>query len=208
MTAPFELLETLRWQPGGGYFLAAGHAGRMQASARHWGFPFDPRAFHAALATCAQDLPAQAHRVRLVLDATGRFAAQALPLTVDKRPLRVCFAPWPVDADDPLLAYKTTRRELYQELQAACPAYAEVLLWNRRGEVTEACTANLAVYLDGHWQTPARYCGLLPGTLREALLQRGCLREAVLTRTDVERTRALYLISSVRLWRMAWLETR
>jgi para-aminobenzoate synthetase/4-amino-4-deoxychorismate lyase len=46
--------------------------------------------------------------------------------------------------------------------------------------------------------TPALVCGLLPGTLREQLLQRGEAREAILTLRDLEVADKIFLGNSVR----------
>ena len=52
----------------------------------------------------------------------------------------------------------------------------------------------------GERLTPETHCGLLPGTMRAELLERGEIREAVLHRDDLDGADALYLINSVRGW--------
>ena len=73
-----------------------------------------------------------------------------------------------------------------------------MLLWNDRGEVTESTIANLVVRLGGELLTPPAESGLLAGTERAALLVRGEVREARLSRDDVARAERLFLINSVR----------
>ena len=80
-----------------------------------------------------------------------------------------------------------------------------MILWNERAEATETTRANLAVYLDDAWWTPALDCGLLPGIERDRLLANGEIAERVITRADVVRARALATLSSLRGWRPAVL---
>ena len=46
----------------------------------------------------------------------------------------------------------------------------------------------------------ARECGLLGGIFRQSLLERGKVREAVLTRDDLARARRVLLVNSLRGW--------
>ena len=71
---------------------------------------------------------------------------------------------------------------------------------NKKGELTEGTRTNLFIELDGRLFTPALACGLLPGTLREELmdLPQAAATEAVLTLTDLARAERVYLGNSVR----------
>ena len=59
----------------------------------------------------------------------------------------------------------------------------------------------IVVSLQGELLTPALDCGLLPGVLREELLQVGAIREAILTLNDLYRADRIWLVNSVRGWR-------
>ncbi|MCA9970798.1 MAG: aminotransferase class IV, partial [Anaerolineales bacterium] len=111
----------------------------------------------------------------------------------------------PVDPDSVWLYHKTTRRETYAAARAARPDCDEVLLWNTRGELTEATTANLVLRLDGRLLTPPITAGLLPGTFRAHLLHTGQIHEHRLTPADLPRAAAIWLVNSVRRWRRAVL---
>ena len=54
--------------------------------------------------------------------------------------------------------------------------------------------------IGGERLTPPRECGLLAGVFREALLERGRLKEAVLTREDLSRARRVLLVNALRGW--------
>jgi para-aminobenzoate synthetase/4-amino-4-deoxychorismate lyase len=71
---------------------------------------------------------------------------------------------------------------------------------NSKGELTEGTRTNLFVELDGRLFTPALACGLLPGTLREELLDlpRAAASETILTPQDLLVADRIYLGNSVR----------
>ena len=92
-----------------------------------------------------------------------------------------------------------TRRRAATSIEAARAEYPvadadEVILLNERGEVCEGTITNL--FLDtgegGPLLTPRACCGLLPGVLREELLDAGKAREAVLTPADLSGSKAAF----------------
>jgi len=202
----FSLLETLRLDDGRYLFLAE-HRARLARTAAFYGFSPDTRTIDRVLDAKRHSLPHGRHRVRLLVSPDGAIRAETFPLPRrQSRPLRLAWADTPVDATDPALAHKTTRRALYDAALAAHPEHDDVLLRNTRGEVTESCRANLVVALDGRLLTPQAACGLLPGTFRARLLRRGVIAEASLTPEDLTRADRLWLINSVRLWMPAILD--
>ena len=86
------------------------------------------------------------------------------------------------------------------ERQKALNGCDEVVFLNQRGELTEGTRTTLFLEQDGRLFTPALACGLLPGTLREELLDlpRAAASEAVLTPADLARADRIYLGNSVR----------
>ena len=104
-----------------------------------------------------------------------------------------------------MLFHKTTVRQRYVEAAVRHPGADDVLLVNRRGEVTETTIANLAVRLDGRWWTPPLSSGLLPGIERAVALADGRIAERALSVEDVRRAEGLALLNSVRGWRPATL---
>lgn len=200
----FALLESLRWAPDEGYTLLDRHLHRLFTSAEYFGFAFDVEAARHELQALAAGLPPLPHKVRLTASRQGGLQLEAAPIG-DIRPVRLGIAPTPVHSSNVFLYHKTTRREVYEAALAACPGADDVVLWNERGEVTETCTANLAVWLEGAWWTPPVGCGLLAGTYRAALLEAGRLRERVITLEMMRRSERLAVLNSVRLWREARL---
>ena len=108
-----------------------------------------------------------------------------------------------LDEKDPFFYHKTTRRQFYDremERQKALTQCDEVVFLNKKGELTEGTRTNLFIEIDGRLFTPALTCGLLPGTLREELLDlpRAAASEAILTPQDLMSADRVYLGNSVR----------
>ena len=221
----FELLETLRWEPCPGlrgYRLLPEHLARLQDSARYFGFRVNPEAVERVLETLASRLSQRPHKVRLTVGPEGELRWEVEPLPNGEpfrelaelgehpgaetdegpRPLRLALAPGPVDAMDPLLFHKTTRRQVYDEAladaRALRPDLDDVLLWNERGEITEATRYNVLFERGGAWVTPSVASGVLAGTYRARLLAEGRIREGVVDRSDLARDPEVVLINSVR----------
>ncbi|MDX1643209.1 MAG: aminodeoxychorismate synthase component I [Thermoanaerobaculia bacterium] len=193
----FALLETLRWEPEAGFHLLDRHLERLADSAEY----FDRRCELAAVKRRlghAVEGKRVSQRVRLTLARDGSIAIESHDLEPVRRDRRVAFARRPIDPADRFLFHKTTHRKVYDEARAEADGVDDVLLWNDRGEVTESTIANLVVRLGGELLTPPAESGLLAGTERAALLARGEVREARLTRDDVVRAERLFLINSVR----------
>jgi para-aminobenzoate synthetase/4-amino-4-deoxychorismate lyase len=196
----FELLETLRWDPSSGYFLLEAHLRRLDESAEYFGFRSDRDAVTQDLQRAAAGFVPVPQRVRLRVAADGGRTLEWQPLHPREagRPYRVALAAGPVDVADRFLYHKTTWRRVYDQARAARPDADDVLLWNARGELTESCTANLVVVLDGRRYTPPVRCGLLAGTYRAWLLEQGQVEERVITREDLARVERVALVNSVR----------
>jgi para-aminobenzoate synthetase/4-amino-4-deoxychorismate lyase len=195
---PFVLIETMGREQGGIPRLER-HLGRMAASADYFGFPFDTGKALALLAGVAGD--AGPLRLRLTLDGRGELGLTTSPLTRDDTPLRLGLAGVTVEPADRFRYHKTSRRELLDRARQERPDCDEVLFVNRRGELTEGSYHNLVLRLGGRLVTPRLESGLLPGVLRQELLERGEIGEAALYPDDLERAEEIWLINSLRGWR-------
>ncbi|MEG6509365.1 aminodeoxychorismate synthase component I [Methyloligella sp. 2.7D] len=201
----FELIETIRWEREHGFYLLDRHLSRLQASAHHFGYPFDRNDIRAALAAHAERLEGQVHMVRLLLAEDGAITVTSTEIALPAKGTvwRFVVSDKPVDETDPFFFHKTTHRQFYdgelarQKERTGCD---EVVFVNSKGELTEGTRTNLFLEQDGRLYTPAVACGLLPGTLREELLDlpRVEASEAILTLEDLARADRIYLGNSVR----------
>ena len=195
----FSLLETMLWTAGEGYFLLARHLERLEQSALYFGFKVDLPALRLELDRLAARTTRTHQKVRVLVARVGcvTLEAEALPEPAAMPP-RVALAPGPSDSSNPFIYHKTTNRGLYSDAQAACPSHHDVLLFNERGELTESTIANLAVEINGKLCTPPIRCGVLPGTLRADLVERGELFERAITIAEMRRSPRVVLLNSVR----------
>ncbi len=195
---PLKLLETMAWTPDAGVSLRQRHINRLLEAGDHFNIQVDMDTVMDLLNTVRSDTPV---KLRLLVDAAGIPELQIGPLPSDDgEPRALPIDTVPTDPFDEFLVYKTTTRTRYQEAMDRFPGAADVILWNRRGELTETCIANLVLELDGALVTPDHSSGLLPGTLREELLDRGQVVERVLTLDDLRRATKVWTINSVRGW--------
>jgi len=200
MNRDFVLYEGLLWEPSGGYFLLDGHLDRLARSAAHFAWDIDVAEVRARLLAFAEGLGDQPRKVRLELSAAGHVSLEHVDVKPTE-PAQLALAREPVDSRDVFLRHKTSRRQVYERARAEHPGADDVLLWNERHELTEACSANLVLEIDGRRWTPALAAGLLPGTYRAHLLARGDVEERVLPIESLEQASAIFLINSVRgLW--------
>ena len=213
LTEPPALIETILWQPVGGFALLDRHLARLTESASYFGIPLADNAARTALEAAASGYQSDM-RVRLLLDTDGSLSitATALPLPA-ATPSSFCFvlAEERVNSTNPLLFHKTTARAFLDEPRKAAAeklGVDEVVFLNERGELTEGSITSLFLERQGMLLTPALDCGLLPGTLRAELLAQGKAREVVLTPEDLKTADAIFLGNSVRgLMPAQWLGT-
>lgn len=200
--ADFELIETLRREPGSGFVRLERHLARLSASALALGFGHDPAAISDALAKSIDG--ERLLRIRLTLARDGHVNCTAQPLepitpgTVWK--LRIATAR--LDRENPLIRHKTTRRDVYQAARQEFPPEEadEVVLLNRDGQLCEGTITS--IFIDrgegGPLLTPALRCGLLPGVLRGELVDEGRASEAELGTDDLISAKAIYVGNSLR----------
>ncbi len=200
----FRLLETLLLD-GGGYVLLPEHLARMGGSARTLGFVFDPDAARRALDAALDGRMNGRFRVRLLLEACGRFEVQAAPLGELSRMVRLGLARTPMSSGQTLLRHKTDWRAPYEQARLERPDCDDVLLFNEKGRITESTIANVAVQRGGRLVTPPLADGLLPGVFREELLRRGEIVEGSIGVDEVRAAGTVRLFNSVRGWMQAGL---
>ena len=193
----FELLETTVWTPADGFLHLERHVARQRASAEYFGFVYEESRMRAALEDAVAGADGRV-RVRFLSarDGTVRVETLQLPDQAPCGPLRVALAASPVNSNDPFLFHKTTNRATYE--RAAIEGMDDVILWNERGEITEATRANVIVELDnGELVTPPIAAGLLGGTLRAHLCDSGSIQEKTVTVNALRAARRIWLTNSV-----------
>jgi para-aminobenzoate synthetase/4-amino-4-deoxychorismate lyase len=180
---PFDLIETMRFDPLDGVVDLDRHLGRLKASADALGFPFDRHEARNELQ--AATFRAGASRLRLLLSRSGAFAIELRPLPAPPdAPLAAALRPLPVDRDDFRLRHKTSDRGFYDEARAAAGT-DEVIFHDAAGFLTEGSFTSIFVDRGGRLITPPLARGLLPGVLRARLLDEGRAEEGDLRAADL-----------------------
>jgi len=208
MTSPtsgLNLIETLRWQQGQGYYLLERHLDRLEKSADELGFSCRRTDVLDLLCQAASTFAGPIERVRLLVQPDGALSLTHTAITLPDPGEIMTFSisDKTTDSTDVLYRHKTTRRQLYDlerlRLQklTGCD---EAVFTNQRGELTEGSIMSIFIEHEGVLLTPAVSCGVLPGTLRAELLagKTGKTREAVLMLPDLAAADAIYLGNSVR----------
>lgn len=198
-----RLIETLGWRAREGFARLDRHMARLARSAAALGFICDPAAARAAVTRAVDGLDAEQARVRLTLGPTGDIEAAATPFAplAEGTVWTAIIATHRLDSRDTLLAHKTTRRAFYDDARADAARRLradEALFLNERGEVCEGSITNVFVERDGVLLTPPLASGLLPGCLRDELIEAGRARESVLRPADLVTASRWYLGNSLR----------
>jgi para-aminobenzoate synthetase / 4-amino-4-deoxychorismate lyase len=180
---PFDLIETMGFDPHDGLIRLDRHMERMKASAAELGFAFDRHAARNELQAATFRLRDRS-RIRLLGSARGHYAIEVRRLEQPQEPVEVALAPLPVPTDDFRLRYKTTDRGFYDEARARSGSF-EVLFTDPGGFLSEGSFTNIFVERDGMLLTPPLRRGLLPGILRGELIDEGRAVEADLRPEDL-----------------------
>ena len=202
----FHLFETMGVSQGNITRLSR-HLLRLENSARYWSFSFNREAITTYLdeLTSAIDNSEQ-WRLRLQLNRSGALSHTLHPsvpddAATDGKCVPLSISPTPVESKDPFLVHKTSRREAYDRAVAEVPEGVSPLLVNELGHVTESAIANVVYQLGGSLFTPPVTDGLLPGVLRDELIDEGRVSERSLPLADIDKVESWWLINSLRGWR-------
>jgi para-aminobenzoate synthetase/4-amino-4-deoxychorismate lyase len=181
----FDLIETMRFDPDEGISELDRHLARMKRSADSLGFAFDRHHARNELQAATFFLK-EARRLRLVLSPSGALAIEARPLPeAPDGPVEVALARRTVEAEDFRLRHKTSDRRFYDQTREAAGGF-EVVFVDEDGFLTEGSFTSLFVERGDRLLTPPLARGLLPGVLRQALIEVGRAQEAELRPEDLE----------------------
>jgi para-aminobenzoate synthetase / 4-amino-4-deoxychorismate lyase len=113
----------------------------------------------------------------------------------------IMVSPQRMQSTNVFLYHKTSHRRFYDDERMRMQSHYgcfECVFLNEREELTEGSFTSLFVRNGGLLLTPTLSCGLLPGILRQSVLDSGEAREAILTLDDLRAADALLLGNSVR----------
>ena len=199
----FSLLESILWMPEQGYFLLDYHLKRLLNSAEYFDYDVDIKQVELCLTEKVNDFPNRPQKIRLLISQKGEITCQFDNIIGSLKKdsvVRVILADKPINISSPFLYHKTTNRKVYNSFKEKFLDYDNVLLWNDKKEITELCTANVVIKIDGELYTPPVESGLLAGTFRQYLIEQGTITEKVIYLDDLKKAEELFLINSIRKW--------
>jgi len=183
--ARFDLIETMAFDPERGLPMLDLHLTRLGNSADALGFRFDRHALRNDLQAATFPLTGAA-RVRVLLGRDGEVAIEVGPHRAWPHAIvPVSIQPRAARSDDIRLRHKATDRSIYDQALRAGGTF-EVLLVDTEGYLTEGCFSTIFVERGDTLVTPPLSRGLLPGVLRQSLIDLGEAVEGELTPRDLE----------------------
>jgi para-aminobenzoate synthetase / 4-amino-4-deoxychorismate lyase len=178
---PFDLIETMMFDAVEGVRELERHLGRMKRSADALGFTFNRHDLRNELQAATFRLR-EAAMVRVKLSRRGGIAIEVRPMPETPAEVIAPIVALPVSPEDFRLAHKTSDRAFYAEARGA---HFDVVLRRPDGLLTEGTLTSLFVEREGLLLTPPLARGLLPGTLRERLIETGLAIEHDLVEADL-----------------------
>lgn len=190
------------------------HLARMRAGAARLGWHFDDEDLGHVISKLLgrKGLEEGRARVRIAMtagagdlrdltrgsDALLWITAAASPPPLESVTLAI--SAFPRNERSPLAGLKCASyaENLIALDQARRAGADELLFFNTRGELCEAATANVFLVKDGEVMTPPLSSGCLPGTMRERVIEKGPVVEAVLTDADVHAADEVFITSATR----------
>ena len=107
-----------------------------------------------------------------------------------------------VDSQNVLFQHKTTApqvRQRYNTLlaQAKQNGWFDAIVTNEHGQICEGCITNIIIQKNGTCYTPAIKCGLLPGIMRDHLIDNHMITETILSIEDLHSADKIWLCNAV-----------
>ena len=200
LNSKLALIETILYSKSTGYKYLSLHLKRLKDSCKY--FSIDLNAEKLLTAFKQINIPPMKEDfiIRVLVNKDGKFNIEKKVLTKQPLIVKVKLSSKKINPDNPMLYHKTNQRELYdkERQKAIKEGFYEVLFFNTRDEVTEGSITNIFIQKNKKLYTPPLKCGLLPGVLRQHLLNQGKAREKVICLEDVLGADKVYVGNSVR----------
>jgi len=200
------LIETMRSDARGDIPLLGHHLQRLHrsAAALHYACPLQE--IERALLHAARAHPGGDWRLRLLLHPDGHFELHGQPLPArahNLEPAQIVLATSRLHTPNPWRHHKTTHRPEFAGAHRWLQAHPEVfdcMFLNQHDELCEGSRSTVYLQQDGQWYTPPLACSVLPGIVRQRLLESGQVQERVLTRQALLSAQAWRVSNAVHGW--------
>ena len=189
---PQGIIETFRRLPNGDIPHSDLHIKRFEASG--------VGAAKTAFKTAKKIHPEMDARIRLVAQ-DGEILSRVTPYTELESPISLGLSRYALDSRLQNTQHKTTARDFYDGERARLKALIgldEVIFLNADEQLCEGSFTSLFIQKNNKLLTPALVCGLLPGVLRQALIDLGKAEETILKIEDIRTAEAIFVGNSLR----------
>ena len=193
-----SLIETFRWSPKDGVIRDTQHKSRLTSSAETLGYQLDLQALEKALNSIQADID---QRVRLALSVEGEIELTVTDYQKLSEPVKLSLSRHPLSQAVQETRYKLSARDFYDGERNRLKAISgcdEVVFVNEDGEICEGSFTTVFIKKGDQFLTPALASGLLPGVLREELIETGAVKEAVLFLADLVAADEIFVGNSLR----------
>lgn len=195
----FKLIESFGLI-NGEYICFAEHIKRLEESAKYFAFDLHLDKIQNELISLSQEYKQGTWKVRLLVDNNGHYNIEINQIKPPANNLKVKLAYDPIDQKNLFLYHKTTNRTIYEENKIKNESIFDTLLWNENDEITEFTMGNIVVEMNHQLYTPPIKCGLLAGTFRAHLLEKGEITERIIRKEELKHCDHIWFINSVRKW--------
>lgn len=204
MDPGFSLIETMRASQRG-VKLEAAHFNRLQRSAKYFNFKFDPEEWIQGLKKNCEILKQeQIIRLRVSLAFNGVFDWQSSSFIQPKLPVKIILPSLEderIDSADPLLAFKTSRRAVYNrawQFAEFNDAFDKLIL-NESGNIVEGGRSNVFIKINNIWITPPLSSGVLPGIMRDQMLfnSKWNVIEKNITMSEIQHAEQIFVTNAL-----------
>lgn len=202
VTASPKLIETLKWTPREGFARLDLHLTRLLKSASKLDYNIDLNDLFFELDKEVAE-HTSSRRIRIALSQSGNISIKSTKYAPFETPLKLSISKNTLTQNKQIYRSKTDSRAFYDgernrlKSQMNCD---EVLFINPQGQLCEGSFTSLFVKLPHSktLQTPALSCGLLPGVLRQDMIETGQAEEAILSLTDLSHAENIFVGNSLR----------
>ncbi len=187
-----------------GIFLLEFHLKRLKNSALYFDFKFNEEYILEKLKKFYERLNDNSFKIRALLSKDGKLDFEVYniepSLFFSNKIEKISVSEKLVDENQIFLYHKTTNRRIFDlEWQKYFKnGYFDVVFLNKNGCITEATRTNIFLKINKIWYTPKISCGLLPGTMREFIINKNpYIKQTELTFEDLKSAEEILLSNSV-----------
>jgi branched-chain amino acid aminotransferase len=191
------IFETIK-SVGNKAFSLGRHIARAEKSAHELGLtlPTQERISQSVLELVAA-VPQGLGMLRISFDSQGNWLVVHMPYIEQSKSCDVRIHPQPVTGDvHKRFPYKN-RLEILEQARVA--GFADAITVNAAGNIAEGSVTNLIANIDGRWVTPPVSDLILPGIIRELLIENKLVAIESIPADRLSEITSAFFISSLRL---------